>query len=146
MNERIAVFDAMPNSCPANSGTTVRSMPTMPPTKALITTSSKNCCQFALRPSWSPFSFPCGVVVRVVLGDSTAVCSCLKLDHVLLWKYARFVEPDDSYQFSPRQGDQAHASPPRRIRAFERDTHAHVTAPLPHRQKHNKGLDNRLQS
>ena len=42
MNETIAVFDARPNSRSPMSGTTVRSRPTMAPTKALISTRSEN--------------------------------------------------------------------------------------------------------
>src|SRR6266540_769424 len=47
MNDRIAVREVMKDSCSARSGSTARSSPTMPPTKALITTSSVNCRQFA---------------------------------------------------------------------------------------------------
>src|SRR5260221_10836855 len=47
MNDRIAVRDAIRKSCSASSGMTARSRPTIPPTKALMTTSSVNCCQFA---------------------------------------------------------------------------------------------------
>ena len=50
MNERTAVREVRRKSCSASSGSTARSMPTMPPTKALMTTSSVNCCQFARRP------------------------------------------------------------------------------------------------
>ena len=45
-----SVVEAIPNSSAPISGTTVRSMPTMPPTKALIRTSSANCRQFSLSP------------------------------------------------------------------------------------------------
>src|SRR5690348_17193803 len=34
-------------------GTTVRSMPTIPPTKALMSTSRANCRQFSRSPSWT---------------------------------------------------------------------------------------------
>ena len=48
------VVDAILNSSEPISGTTVRSNPTMPPTKALIRISSENCCQFSRRPSRIP--------------------------------------------------------------------------------------------
>ena len=48
------VVEASWNSSVPISGTTVRSSPTMPPTKALISTSSANCCQFSRRPSVMP--------------------------------------------------------------------------------------------
>src|SRR6185437_14379504 len=51
MKETMRVVDARWNSSDPISGTTVRSSPTMPPTKALITMSSANCCQFSFRPS-----------------------------------------------------------------------------------------------
>src|SRR5258708_36107521 len=54
MNEVTRVVDAIRNSSDATSGTTVRSSPTMPPTKALTRTSSENCRQFSARPSRTP--------------------------------------------------------------------------------------------
>ena len=54
MKETTSVVEAMPNSSEPISGTTVRSMPTMPPTKALIRTSSANCRQLARSPSVTP--------------------------------------------------------------------------------------------
>ncbi|OIQ67726.1 hypothetical protein GALL_506940 [mine drainage metagenome] len=51
MKETTIVVEAMPNSSDPISGTTVRSIPTMPPTKALITTSKANCGQFSLSPN-----------------------------------------------------------------------------------------------
>src|SRR5829696_4716755 len=50
MNEKIAVLRTSPNSSEPTSGTTVRSRPTIPPTKALTSTSMANCRQFSLRP------------------------------------------------------------------------------------------------
>ena len=50
MNEKIAVLKTRPNSSDPTSGTTVRSIPTMPPTKALISISMANCRQFSLSP------------------------------------------------------------------------------------------------
>src|SRR5690348_1304741 len=51
MKETTIVVEAILNSCAPMSGTTVRSNPTMPPTKALISTRSENCRQFSRRPS-----------------------------------------------------------------------------------------------
>jgi hypothetical protein len=50
MKETMSVVDAMPNSSDPMSGTTVLSIPTMPPTNALISMSSPNCPMFAPRP------------------------------------------------------------------------------------------------
>ena len=50
MKETMSVVDAMPNSSDPMSGTTVLSIPTMPPTNALISMSSPNCPMLALRP------------------------------------------------------------------------------------------------
>src|SRR5262249_39177524 len=58
MNDAISVVDAMWNSSEPIRGTTVRSMPTMPPTNALIRTSNENCCQFSFRPSLTAVASP----------------------------------------------------------------------------------------
>ena len=50
MNERIAVFEARPKSSSAMSGRTVRSSPTVAPTKALTNTSSENWGRFSRKP------------------------------------------------------------------------------------------------
>src|SRR5438552_971807 len=49
-NERMLAREAMPNSCSARSGRMERSIPTMAPTNALITSSSENCPRFSRRP------------------------------------------------------------------------------------------------
>src|SRR5215217_1941190 len=51
MNEKMAVLRTSPNSCEPMSGTTVRSRPTIPPTKALISTSKENWPAFSRNPS-----------------------------------------------------------------------------------------------
>src|SRR5687767_11125413 len=51
INDTATVADVMPNSVSARAGRIDRSKPTMPPTNALIATSSANCRQFAPRPS-----------------------------------------------------------------------------------------------
>jgi hypothetical protein len=56
MKDKIAVFEATPNSSSANCGMIVRSMPIIPPTNALTITKMVNCFQFALSPSFK-FSF-----------------------------------------------------------------------------------------
>src|ERR1043166_4413049 len=50
MKEKTTTSDLMPNSCVPIRGTIVLSSPTIPPTKALMTTSSVNCCQFSRMP------------------------------------------------------------------------------------------------
>jgi hypothetical protein len=54
MKETTIVVEAILNSSEPMSGTTVHSSPTMPPTKALMRTSSENCCQFSRKPSRMP--------------------------------------------------------------------------------------------
>ena len=56
MNDVTRVVDAIRNSSAPISGTTVRSRPTMPPTKALTRTSSANWRQFSASPRRTP---PC---------------------------------------------------------------------------------------
>src|SRR5260221_2842916 len=51
MNDVTRVVDVIRNSAEPISGITVRSSPTMPPTKALTRTSSENCRKFSARPS-----------------------------------------------------------------------------------------------
>jgi hypothetical protein len=51
MNDTMIVVEAFLNTFAPRSGTTVRSAPTMPPTNALVATSSANCRQFSRRPS-----------------------------------------------------------------------------------------------
>jgi hypothetical protein len=51
MNEKMAVVRTSTNSSEPTSGTTVRSKPTIPPTKALTSTRRANCPRFSRRPS-----------------------------------------------------------------------------------------------
>ena len=51
------VAELMPNSSAPINGTTVRSSPTMPPTKAFTSTSSENWARFSRRPSRMPDGF-----------------------------------------------------------------------------------------
>src|SRR5262249_2023872 len=59
MNEMIAAFETRPNSRSPISGTTVRSSPTIMPTKTLISTSRENCPAFSRRPSRILPTFSC---------------------------------------------------------------------------------------
>src|SRR5690349_7000715 len=68
MKETISVVEERWNSSAPISGTTVRSMPTRPPTKALIRTSNANWRQLASNPSEMPLRRAvAGVLVSVVL-------------------------------------------------------------------------------
>src|SRR5918995_702606 len=87
MKERAIVREARPKSCSASSGTTVRSNPTMLPTKALISTRRLNCCQFSSRPR--------RIAGAAILGDGTAIGSRLEIGRVTVWHLAGFVEGDD---------------------------------------------------
>src|SRR5690349_11754033 len=79
-NERTTVLEASPNSPRAMSGRTVRSSPTIAPTKALTTTSSVNWRQLAPRPS---------------SGDGAAIGACLELGRITFGERAGFVQRDD---------------------------------------------------
>src|SRR5215218_5863079 len=87
MKESAIVREARPNSCSASSGTIVRSNPTMPPTKALISTRRLNCCQFSRRPRRTAGA--------AVLRDGTAIGSRLEIGRVAVRHLAGFVEGDD---------------------------------------------------
>src|SRR2546425_6871054 len=84
--ERTTVFETSPKSAWAMSGTTVRSSPTIAPTKALTTTSSVNWRQLAPRPSRGGDG---------VSGDGAAIGACLQLGGVIRQR-ARFVQGDDA--------------------------------------------------
>jgi hypothetical protein len=56
MNETTIVVEAIRNYWEPISGTTVRSSPTMPPTRALTSTNSENCPQFSRKPSRMPLA------------------------------------------------------------------------------------------
>ena len=71
MKETTSVVEVIPNSSEPISGTTVRSIPTMPPTKALIRTSKANCGQFSLSPSLTGEAV-CGPVTASVMDQAAA--------------------------------------------------------------------------
>src|SRR5687767_13332094 len=87
MKESAIVREARPNSCSASNGTIVRSNPTIPPTKALISTRRLNCCQFSMRPRRTAGA--------PVLGDGTAVRSRLEIRRIAVRHLAGFVEGHD---------------------------------------------------
>src|SRR2546425_806005 len=80
--ERTTVFETRPKSAWAISGRTVRSSPTMAPTKALTTMSNANWRQFGPRPSRMGDD---------VSGNGAAIGACLPLGGVVR-KRAGFVE------------------------------------------------------
>src|SRR3989442_10976921 len=84
--ERTTVFDTSPKSASAMSGTTVRSSPTIAPTKALTTTSSVNWRQLAPRPSRMGDG---------VSGNGAAIGACLELRGVIRQR-AGFVQGDNA--------------------------------------------------
>src|SRR5262245_47833152 len=88
MNESTTVLEVMPNSDFASRGTTERSSPTMPPTKALTSTSKLNCCQF----SRSPSRIGAGASG---LGDRTAVRPSFQLSGIGSGKLTGFVQAHD---------------------------------------------------
>src|SRR2546421_5422027 len=84
--ERTTVFETSPKSSWAMRGTTVRSSPTIAPTKALTTTSSVNWRQLAPRPSRMGDG---------VSGNGAAIGACLQLVGVIRQR-AGFVQGDDA--------------------------------------------------
>src|SRR5438445_659950 len=84
--ERTTVFETSPKSAWAMSGTTVRSSPTIAPTKALTTTSSVNWRQLAPRPSRMGDG---------VSGNGAAIGACLQLGGVIRQR-AGFVQGDNA--------------------------------------------------
>src|SRR5436309_6861874 len=84
--ERTTVFDTSPKSAWGMSGTTVRSSPTMAPTKALTTTRRANWRQLAPRPSRMGDG---------VSGNGAAIGACLQLGRVIRQR-AGFVQGDDA--------------------------------------------------
>src|SRR3989475_6549977 len=84
--ERTTVFETSPKSASAMSGTTVRSSPTIAPTKALTTTSSVNWRQLAPRPSRMGDG---------VSGNGAAIGARLQLGGVI-GQRAGFVQSDNA--------------------------------------------------
>ncbi len=73
MKETMIVAEPMPNSSAPISGTTVRSRPTMPPTKALIRTSKANCGQFSFSPNRTDEAV-CGEAIASVIESRSGSC------------------------------------------------------------------------
>ncbi len=75
MKETTSVVEAIPNSSAPISGTTVRSIPTIPPTKALIRTSNENCRQLSLSPSLTGEPAGCRTDAASFIGQAAAATS-----------------------------------------------------------------------
>ena len=73
MKETTSVVELILNSSEPISGTTVRSIPTMPPTKALISTSKANCGQFSFSPNRTDEAV-CGAAIASVIGSRSGSC------------------------------------------------------------------------
>src|SRR5438093_8858224 len=104
--ERTRVFETSPKSAWAMSGTTVRSSPTIAPTKALTTTSSANWRQLAPRPSRMGDG---------VSGNGAAIGACLQLGGVVRQR-ARFVQGDDPVMVRGSRRNPGEDVPHKRLR------------------------------
>src|SRR3990170_3628675 len=85
MKERMTLLEARPNSCSPRRGTTVRSRPTMAPTKALTNTRSANFGRLARRPSTGACAVAEGCKVGFVLGQTPVLAADL-LHEVRRWR------------------------------------------------------------
>src|SRR5712691_12138882 len=94
--DRTTVLETSPKSARAMSGTTVRSSPTMAPTKALITTRRVNWRQLAPRPSR---------IGGVVSGNGAAIGARLQLGGITVRKRAGFVQGHDPLMVRRRRRD-----------------------------------------
>src|SRR2546422_2655699 len=103
--DRTTVFETSPKSAWAMSGTTVRSSPTIAPTKALTTTSSVNWRQLAPRPSRTGDG---------VSGNGAAIGACLQLGGVI-GQRAGFVQGDDAVMVRRRWRGAAEGLGPERL-------------------------------
>src|SRR2546429_8343033 len=83
--DRTTVLETSPKSARAMSGTTVRSSPTMAPTKALTTTRRANWRQLAPRPRR---------IAGVGSGDGAAIGARFQLGGITVGKRAGFVQGD----------------------------------------------------
>ena len=75
MKVRAAVYPGTPKTSFASSGTTVRSWPSIPPTRALTPTSTANWARLARRPSWIGAELPdvTGVMVKDTPGGIRSI-------------------------------------------------------------------------
>ena len=94
--DRTTVLETSPKSACAMSGTTVRSSPTMAPTKALTTTRRANWRQLAPRPSR---------IAGVVSGNGAAIGARLELGGITVRKRPSFVQGDDPVMVRWRRRD-----------------------------------------
>src|SRR5215208_2598265 len=102
MNEKMAVLKTRPNSSDPTSGTTVRSRPTMPPTKSLTSTSMANCRQFSLSPRRMGEDGTPRLTKDPYLACRAAVRAGLQLGGVAFRGYPCPVEFDDALEVRRR--------------------------------------------
>src|SRR6266545_1155315 len=97
INERASDFEVSPKSASAMRGTTVRSKPTIAPTKALTMTSNVNCCQLARNPSFKGLAVEIEVDGSCIsaLRDRTVIASSFQLGGILD-QLPRFIKFNDT--------------------------------------------------
>src|ERR1019366_1871076 len=138
MKETTIVVEAILNSSEPIRGTTVRSSPTMPPTNALMRTSSENCRQFSRKPSSMPDE--CGLVCKIIPLDVYWPRSCQTVRPRASFTSAHEVfherRDGENQQRQNKQADQPHA-PAHAIHT----THHCATPPDPLEHQHLVGLN-----
>src|SRR5918998_566684 len=105
MKEKMAVLRTSPNCSDPMSGTTVLSMPTMPPTKALTSISSANCRQFSLSPKRTREDGTPRVTKVPSLASRATVRAVLQLGWGALRGCPRPVQFDDALEVGRRGRD-----------------------------------------
>src|SRR5437879_1208977 len=144
--DRATVWETSPKSARAMSGTTVRSSPTMAPTKALTTTRRANWRQLAPRPSR---------IAGVVSGNGAAIGARLALGGITGRPRAGFVQGGDPVMVGWRKRDPGEHMAHERLLglAQERDPfpgfpqgRANGPAVERHRLARMSGQDDRLES
>src|SRR5215213_1201326 len=105
MKEKMAVLRTSPNCSEPMSGTTVLSMPTMPPTKALTSISSVNCRQFSLSPKRTLGDATPRLTWVPPLARRATVRAGLQLHGVAFRGFPRPVQFDDALEVERRGRD-----------------------------------------
>src|SRR6266508_6700198 len=97
IKESVSDLEVRPKSACAMRGTTVRSSPTIAPTKALTKTSKVNCCQLARNPSFKELAvwIEVGASSISALRDRTVIASSFQLGGILD-QLPRFIEFNDT--------------------------------------------------